>query len=278
MSVPTQPQGEYIYEGVERPWSNWRHVLTLIFHLAKRQVAQRYQGSSLGFLWTLFNPLLMMIVYVFLFRFVFRAQVPNVPYACFFLVGYLMWNAFNMSVLHNVGVVMECKPLLDTHNFPAWTLPVSRVAAAWFNYLLTLPILLIFNACFKVFPGVTMLWLPLVLVVTLAFSIGLGMITAATTPFFRDLQQFIDIIMTVAYFLTPILYPYSFPATQIPEWARILYSLNPLTGLVEMMHHTFLGMELDAVPVVSAIVCSAALLFGGRIYFEKRRRFFHFVG
>ncbi len=277
MSDASESLGTYRYEGIDPPWSRPRDVATLVYHLARRQVTQRYQGSSIGFLWTLFNPLLMMVVYVFLFRYVFRAEVPNVPYPCYFLVGYLMWNALSMSVLHNVNVVIECKPLLDSHNFPAWTLPVSRVAAAWFNYLVTLPIMLVFNAVFGVLPGLELLWLPLALLVALALSVGLGLLTAATTPFFRDLQQFIDILMTVAYFLTPIIYPFSFAAANLPPLGLQLYSLNPVTGLVELMHHTYLGMPVQMVPTVSAVVCSIAVMWIGKAYFDSRRRYFHYV-
>lgn len=277
MSDASESLGTYRYEGIAPPWSRPRDVAILVYHLARRQVAQRYQGSSIGFLWTLFNPLLMMIVYVFLFRYVFRAEVPNVPYPCYFLVGYLMWNALSMSVMHNVNVVIECKPLLDCHNFPAWTLPVSRVAAAWFNYLVTLPIVLVFNAVFGVMPGWEILWLPLVLVVAFAMSVGLGLLTAATTPFFRDLQQFIDILLTVGYFLTPIIYPYSFAEANLPGVGLQLYSLNPLTGIVELMHYAYLGMPARVVPFASAIVFSFAVMVIGKAYFDSRRRYFHYV-
>lgn len=269
------PRPSYIYEGFHPPFHGWRSQLSLAFHLARREVNSRYQGSALGFLWSLLNPLMMMLVFTFVFRIVFRAEVPDVPYAAFFLTGYLMWNAFSLAVYQNVNVVGEYRLLIDTHRFPVWTLPASRVLAAFFSYILTLPILIIVNAVLGVFPGSNLLFLPVVLFLTLAFATGVGLLVACLTPFFKDLAHLIEIAMTILYFGSPILYPASFVRDMMPQWALLLYDINPMNGLVELLHWCFLGLEPPTFPVIMSVLLSLATLLIGFLVFMRRSEYFN---
>src|SRR5262245_8957251 len=97
----------YHLEDTTDPWSDWFQVAMLVKHLTRRHLAARYRGSLLGFIWSFLNPLLMMGVYTFVFRFVFRATVPGIPYPAFFLTGILAWNFFSTAVMNATTSVAD---------------------------------------------------------------------------------------------------------------------------------------------------------------------------
>ena len=97
----------YRLEGTQEPWSDWFQTVMLVKHLTRRHLAARYRGSLLGFIWSLLNPLLMMGVYTFVFRFVFRATIPGIPYPAFFLTGILAWNFFSVAVMNATTSVAD---------------------------------------------------------------------------------------------------------------------------------------------------------------------------
>jgi ABC-type polysaccharide/polyol phosphate export permease len=276
-------RGHYIYEGVQPPWSGGRESLALVYHLAKRQLMIRYHGSALGFLWSLLNPLFNMLLFMFLFKVVMRLEIPNVSYAAFFLTGYLLWNCLAQCLTNNLSVMMECKPLLDSHHFPAWALPISRVAAAFFNLLLTLPLLVAVNWTLGAPPSLKLLLLPLALALAFCFASGVALLVSSITPYFRDLAQMSDVILTVLYFASPILYPYSRIQTApmphwLPDWVfETLYQMNPVTGLVELMHYCFLPMNIAWSVAAWSALGSLAILAWGAWEFARRRDDFHTV-
>jgi lipopolysaccharide transport system permease protein len=266
-------RGEYLYDGIKAPWRDPREVAALVFHLAKRQLMIRYHGSALGFLWSFLNPLFNMLLYMFLFKIVFRGEIPNnVPFAAFFLAGYLVWNCLALSVNNNVYVIMECKPLLDSHAFPAWTLPASRVASAFFNLVMTLPVLLLLNAILGIFPSWRILLFPVALAMASCLALGVALLVSSITPFFRDLAQMTDVLLTVFYFASPILYPFAkIENSPLPDWAVALYQLNPVVGVAELMHYCFLPLPVSWMAVGWGAVGSLAVLGWGAWEFNRRK-------
>lgn len=266
-------KGSFRYEGVQPPWQRTRDVLALVVQLARRHLAIRYHGSALGPLWTLLNPLLMMAVYGFLFTVVIRGEIPGIPFPAFFLTGYLAWNVISLSVANNVSVVLECKGLIDSHRFPNWTLPVSRVAAAFFNLLLVMPLLLVANALMGVALGWELVLFPVAGLFLFAFAAGVALLVAATTPFFRDLQQLVEVAITILYFASPILYPYDKVASYFGDrdlgWLETIYLMNPITGLVEMMHFAVLGMPVHPASFVTGSLGALLVLAAGAWQFRQ---------
>src|SRR5437870_4030606 len=136
-----------VYEsaGAANVWSDWRKTATLVKHLTRRHLAARYRGSALGFVWSLLNPVLLMGVYTFVFHFIFRATVPGVPYPVFFLTGILTWNFVNIAAINAAVSLVDGAALINKIAFPRIALPLSAVFSNAVNYLMTLPLLVIFN-------------------------------------------------------------------------------------------------------------------------------------
>jgi len=198
----------------------------LIGVLVVKQLKLRYRGSVLGFLWTLLNPLLQMLVYTLVFSVYFRLDVEKYP--AFLFAGLLPWIWFASSLQQGVTCILDGAGLVARSQFPAEVLPVVTLTSNTVNFLLTLPLLLVFLRAFQVNLGPALLALPVLIALEYLLALGPVLILAALNIRFRDLQHIILHVLTVLQFLTPIFYPPSL----IPESFRAWAFANPLTILI----------------------------------------------
>lgn len=202
----------------------------LIQGLAARELTARYRGSALGFLWSFVNPLLLLLIYTFVFTVVMPGTRPEAyePYALFMFCGILPWTWFSTSLLESSNSLIAGGNLIRKVLFPAEVLPITTVLANLAHFCLGLPILAAFLLYYRApFFTLDLLWLPVVILVQLVLSLGLALIFAALTAIFRDVRDLLTNLVTVWFFATPIIYPY----TQAPETVRPYLAANPFTHL-----------------------------------------------
>ena len=202
----------------------------LIQALVARELKARYRGSVLGFFWSFINPLLLLLIYTFVFTVVLVGirPVDIEPYAVFLFCGLLPWTWFSSSLLDASGVLIAGGNLIKKVLFPAEILPIVMVLANMVHFLLGLPIL----GAFLLYYGVPLrlaelVWFPLVVVVQLLLTLGVGLIASALTVHFRDLKDILSNLLTFWFFATPIIYPMS----MIPPGGKVFMNLNPFTHL-----------------------------------------------
>ena len=260
--APTEPWLDPVYqcEGEANIWNDWRKTATLVKHFTRRHLAARYRGSALGFVWSLLNPLLLMGVYTFVFSIIFRTTVPGVPYHVFFLTGILAWNFMSIASMNAAVSLVEWAPLIKKAAFPRLVLPISAVLSNAINYVVTLPLLILFNVLFGIVPTLSLLLLPCVLLLLVLVATGVGMLLAALMPFFRDLQHLIEALFTIWLFLTPVLYPMTLVTQNFPESLLPLYKLNPMVGIMRLVHAVFLGQPWPGQSLAVAIAGVLCLL------------------
>lgn len=230
----------------------------LVGILVAKQLKLRYRGSGLGFLWTLLNPLLQMVVYTLVFSVYFRLDMEKYP--AFLFAGLLPWIWFASSLQQGVTCILDGAGLVTRSQFPAEVLPVVTLTTNTLNFLLTLPLLLVFLLVFKVTLGPALLALPLLIALEYLLALGPVLILAALNVQFRDLQHIILHLLTVLQFLTPIFYPLSL----IPEPLRAWAVVNPLAILFSAFQDVLYFNRLPPWPpllglfVVSCVLLSAA--------------------
>lgn len=239
----------YEVKGNDNVWSDWRKTAILVKHLTWHHLAARYRGSALGFAWSFVNPLLLMGVYTFVFRFIFRATVPNVPFPVFLLTGILAWNFFSTASINAAVSLISNMSLINKTVFPRIALPISGVLAGAINYAIALPLLIIFALVSGVAPTLSLLLLPCALILLILMAVGIGAFFSALMPFFNDLQHLIEVIFTMWFFLTPVVYPVSL----VPEPLSLFYELNPMVGIMELVHSVFLGQPISVRSLVFAV-------------------------
>ena len=242
----------------------------LIQSLVARELKARYRGSVLGVVWSFLNPLLLLLIYTFVFSVVVPGassrQIEHFP--LFLFCGILPWTWFSSSLLESANVLIAGGALLRKVLFPAEVLPIVTVLAGLVHFALGLPILIAFILYSNVPITADIAWLPLIVADQLLLTIGLALLVSSLTVHFRDLRDLLSNLLTLAFFATPIVYPLS----QAPDWARPLLALNPFTHLavayqeVLVVPGRFEGWpRVIALGVVSLLVCAAGYLVFDRL-------------
>ena len=184
----------------------------------------------LGFFWSFINPLLLLLIYTFVFSVVLPGTRPSTlePYALFMFCGILPWTWFSSSLSEASGSLISSGNLIKKVLFPAEVLPIVAVLANMIHFLLGLPILAAFLLYYRVPLNVAeLLWFPVIVGVQLVLTFGLSLILAALTVHFRDVRDILSNVLTFWFFATPIIYPLS----AAPSFGRAFLNFNPFTHL-----------------------------------------------
>jgi lipopolysaccharide transport system permease protein len=204
---------------LHRMLHNLRNLLKyrgLIQSLVVRDLKARYRGSVLGFFWSFVNPLLLLLIYTFVFTVILPARFPDElarqlePYALFMFCGILPWTWFSSSLLESSSVLISGGNLIKKVLFPAEVLPIVTVIANMVHFFLGLPILLAFLIYYRHPLNLTdLVWFPVVVFTQFVFTAGLALIVSALTVHFRDLKDILANLLTFWFFATPIIYWYN---------------------------------------------------------------------
>ncbi len=202
----------------------------LIQSLVARELKARYRGSVLGFFWSFFNPLLLLLVYTFVFTVVMPGGWDEKlgPRALFLFCGLLPWTWFSSSLVESSNVLIAGGNLIKKVMFPAEILPIVSVLANLMHFLFGLLILVGFLIYYQAPLQLSeLVWFPAVVLVQLVLSLGLALMLSALTVHFRDIKDILSNLLTLWFFATPIIYPMA----QAPANARRFLNLNPFTHL-----------------------------------------------
>jgi lipopolysaccharide transport system permease protein len=244
----------------------------LIQSLVARELKARYRGSVLGFFWSFVNPLLLLLIYTF----VFTVAMPGArseglePYALFLFCGILPWTWFSSSLLESANVLIAGGNLIKKVVFPAEVLPIVTVLAGLVHFALGLPILAIFLAYYRTpIAPLDLAWFPVIVAIQLLLTLGLALLVSSLTVHFRDVRDLLQNLLVVWFFATPIIYP----LWRAPARWRWLLELNPFTHLaVSYQEVLFRPGPFTAWPRLLAVGgVSIVLFFFGYWVFDRLR-------
>jgi lipopolysaccharide transport system permease protein len=257
--------------------SLWRNR-QLIGQMSKRDVVGRYKGSAMGLAWSFFNPVLMLIVYTFVFSEIFQsrwsgagANDSKTQFAVLLFAG---------MITHGLlAEVLNRAPLLILSNsnyvkkvvFPIEILPIVAMGATLFHSMISIGVLLSAFVIFNGYLNWTIVFLPLVLLPLVILTIGLAWMLASLGVFLRDVGQFTGIITTVLMFLSPVFYP----VTAVPERFRSFIMANPLTFIIEQAREVLVWGHLPNWMGLGIYTLAAtATAWAGYAWFQKTRKGF----
>jgi lipopolysaccharide transport system permease protein len=243
----------------------------LVYFLTWRNVKVRYKQTAIGVAWALLQPVALMVAFTLFFGELAGIPSEGVPYPIFAFVALLPWQLFSTSISGSANSLVTDQQLITRVYFPRMIVPVATVAAALVDFLIAAVLLVVLMLFYGVTPGASILWTPVFVLVLVVAALGVGFWLSALNVEYRDVQHAIPFINQLWLFLTTVVYPTSL----VPDAWQWLYSLNPMTGVVDGFRWAFLGVELGSASGAFTSAVSAVLFFlTGAVWFRYRERTF----
>lgn len=234
----------------------------LVLTLVARDLKVRYRRSSIGFLWTMLQPLLTMLVLQMVFSTIFRFEIDNYP--VYALSGILFWNFFSQSISSSMNSLRGNASLLGKMPVPKIVFPLATVLSGVVNLLLALVPLfaLLLVTGHPIRPGI--LFLPVSILLAATFTLGAGLLLSPLSVFFHDLVELVGVTMTLLMYLTPIFYPMSI----VPEQFRWLIRFNPIRSVLEVFRDPIYYGKIPPLShlTVALVIVVLALLVGADFF------------
>jgi lipopolysaccharide transport system permease protein len=242
----------------------------LLYFLTWRDIRVRYRQTLLGALWAVTQPLFTMIIFTLFFSKLAKIPSDGVPYPLFAYAGLLPWIFFSNAVNHSSNSLVGNAHLITKIYFPRVIIPTASVTAGLVDFSVAFAML----AVLMLYYGVALTWhllmLPLLVVMTAALALGVGMWMSALNVKYRDIRFALPFALQLLMFITPIIYPSSL----VPSPWRQLLSLNPLAGIIEAYRASLYGKPFNWQTLALASAITLLLLVFSSLYFHKTERTF----
>lgn len=215
----------------------------LLRNLVRKELKVRYKSSVLGFVWTLLNPTLYLVVFSIVFKFILRADIPY--FAVFLLSGLLVWNLFSAAVSGGTTSIVGNASLVQKVWFPREILPAASIGAALVHFFFQFTVLITALAIFRQPPEWG--WLPVLvpaLLVLVVFAASLALLFGAFNVYLRDTQHLVELVLLAWFWLSPIIYPYRQVADRLQHNAFVLL-VNPITSIVLTFQRVIYNPDRD---------------------------------
>lgn len=249
----------------------------LIYQMTRREVIGRYKGSVMGLAWSFFNPIVMLIIYTFVFSVVFKVRWgTNGPdnkyeFALILFVGLIIFNLFSETINRASGLILNNINYVKKVVFPLEILPVINFGAAFFHAVTSFTVMLLAFFLLNGFINWTAILLPIVLLPFALLILGISWFIASLGVFARDIGQATGMVTTLLMFLSPLFYP----ITAVPEKFQIWILLNPISFIVEQARAVLVfGQMPDWTGLSLYFIFAAVVMLLGFSWFQKTRKGF----
>ena len=248
----------------------WRYR-ELFWTLTWRSVLVHYKQTVVGVAWALIRPLLTMVVFTVIFGRLAKFTSEGVPYPLLVMVGVLPWQLFANSLTESSQSVVAHSSMITKIYFPRLVIPASAVLSSLVDFLITAVIFAGLLAWYGVMPGARILLLPLFLFLALAAAFGAGLWLSALNVRFRDIRFIVPFLVQIGLYVSPV----GFASAVIPERWRLLYSLNPMVGVIDGFRWCLLGQAVTLDPGFwLSVAIVIAVLLSGLVFFSRMERTF----
>ena len=252
----------------------------LLQKLVARDLRVRYKNSVLGILWSWLNPLLMMLIFTFVFGYMWRNRTIDNPHILF-LSALLPWNFFTGSVMGGIPSIVGNSHLVKKVYFPREALPIAVVLSNLVNFLISLPVLLLLIVVSGVPLTGWLLFLPIPILIQVTFALGIVLFLSTLEVFYRDTHMMMNVGMQAWFFLTPIVYtfrdlPEKFTLLGITFNPQVwLFRLNPMASIINTYQDILYNGTLTRLDFLlrTAVTAFIILIFGYWFFLKFSRRF-----
>jgi lipopolysaccharide transport system permease protein len=253
-------------------WKDLWRYRELFYFLAWRDILVRYKQTAIGMAWALIRPFLTMVVFTVVFGNIAKLPSEGVPYPILVFAGMLPWQFFSTALSECSNSLISNANLISKIYFPRLIVPISAVIVSFVDFMVSGMIMLGLMAWYNFVPSWRILTLPLFTGIAFAASIGVGLWLAALNVEYRDFRYIVPFIVQFGLYISPV----GFSSNLVPEQWRLLYSLNPMVGVIDGFRWAILGGEskLYMPGFMLSVGLVALLLITGIWYFRKMERTF----
>ena len=249
----------------------------LVLQMIRREVVGRYKGSVMGLAWSFLNPILMLLVYTFVFSVVFKARWGEgvsdgrADFALLVFIGMIVQGLFTEAINRAPSLIINNVNYVKKVVFPLEILPVISLGTAIFHSLISMIVLALAFFLINGYLYWTIIFVPIILLPLLIFVLGISWILASLGVFIRDVGQTIGIVTTILMFMSPVFYPVSAPPLKLQKWMM----LNPLTFIIEQSRLAVIsGQTPDWAGLGIYTLVALVVMWIGYAWFQKTRKGF----
>ena len=256
-----------------------KNSLYLLYNLVSRDFKLRYRRSVLGIAWSMLNPLLMMIVMSLIFSNIFRFQFDMYPYAVYLILGQVLFAVFQDGTGGSLRSIIDAGGLIKKVYVEKIIFPTEKVLFALVNIAFSLIAVICVLLFFGMVPSWKILFLPVLLVMLAAFTLGISYLLSSLTAYFRDIEHLWGVLTTILFYLTPIFWPYDALAGNGLDWVYYVIQMNPMYHFVSCFRQMVTGIPLPSdvgvgMEFIYCAVFSVVTFAVGVITFKKLEKKF----
>ncbi|HWQ44433.1 MAG TPA: ABC transporter permease [Methanosarcina barkeri] len=253
---------------------NWRELKEyreLLFFLALREIKIRYKQTILGASWALLQPFFTMIVFTLIFSRLAQMPSDGVPYPIFSYSGLLLWTYFSNALSQSSNSLVDNAPLLSKVYMPRIFIPTAPCLSGLVDYGIAMSILVVMMIYYRFVPGITILLLPFIVLMTFLLASGIGYWLSSICVKYRDVKFVLPFFIQLLLFVSPVIYP----ANIVGENLRWLLYLNPMTGLIGAHRACLLGhIPVDFVGLGISAMLTIVIFVSGILYLKRTEKYF----
>ncbi len=238
--------------------------------LVERDVKVKYKQSILGVLWAIIRPFFMMIIFTLFLGKLAKIPSDGVPYPIFNYTAMVAWTYFSSAITSSSNSIVGSSSLISKVYFPRLLIPLTPILAGLLDFIIAFVVVIPMMLIYQIYPSIMTLILPILFLLMVLSATGVGLIFSALNAKYRDIQNIIPFLTQFWMFASPIVYP----ASLVPERYRMIYALNPMTGIIEGFRSALLGtIEFPTEMVLLSGIVSIILFLVGVFYFNQVERY-----
>jgi lipopolysaccharide transport system permease protein len=264
--IVLEPKGGWRSLGLREVWEHRE----LLYFFVWRDMKVRYKQTFFGAAWAILQPVLLMIVFSLTLGRLPGVGPSGVPYPLFVFVGLVPWTLFAQSLTGASNSLVSGEGIITKVYFPRLLLPFAAVGSFLIDFFLALVVLGLLMAYFGVVPSLAIVWLPALILMGIGAAAGVGTLLSAVNVRYRDVRYVVPFLVQLWLFATPVLYTSSL----IPEPWRVIYALNPMTGVVDGFRWALLGGPRPDDLILASAVATVIILVAALAYFRRAERSF----
>jgi lipopolysaccharide transport system permease protein len=253
-------------------WRDLWNYRELFYFLAWRDILVRYKQTAVGIAWALIRPFLSMIIFSVVFGNLAKLPSEGVPYPILVFAAMLPWQFFSNSLSECSNSLISNSNLISKVYFPRLIVPTSAVIVSFVDFMISGIILLSLMAWYDFVPGWRILTLPLFILIAFAAAIGAGLWLSALNVEYRDFRYIVPFIVQFGLYISPV----GFSSSIVPDQWRLIYSLNPMVGVIDGFRWAILGSSFNIYwpGFLLSVTLVVFLLISGIWYFRKMEQTF----